>query len=209
MTRYAYAERLALADLMALLGPDAPTLCGDWTTRQLAAHLVLRERRPDAAAGILSPRFAGRTERVQGTIAGQDFATLLNQVRSPPWWSPVSNPLLHETTNLTEMFVHHEDVRRARPDWQPRELGEGLQAALWQQARRQAKLSLRRYRATVVIVSPGHGEFRTGGSADRLTVTGPPGELCLFLSGRQAHTRVTVDGSPDSVDRLRRARLGV
>ena len=46
MTRYAFAERLALADLMAEVGPDAPTLCGGWTTRDLAAHLLLRERRP-------------------------------------------------------------------------------------------------------------------------------------------------------------------
>ena len=44
-------ERAALVTTMRAVGPDAPTLCGDWTTRDLAAHLVLRERRPDAAPG--------------------------------------------------------------------------------------------------------------------------------------------------------------
>nr|BFE88977.1 hypothetical protein GCM10020093_115780 [Planobispora longispora] len=53
---YARAERAALSDLFARLGPDAPTLCEGWTTFDLAAHLVLRERRLDAAPGIaLSP----------------------------------------------------------------------------------------------------------------------------------------------------------
>ncbi len=50
----ARAERAALADLMLEVGPDSPTLCGDWTTRDLAAHLVLRERRPEAA-GLVVP----------------------------------------------------------------------------------------------------------------------------------------------------------
>src|ERR671916_591983 len=45
------AERRDLAGLFLRLGPDEPTLCGDWSTRELAAHLVLRERRLVAAAG--------------------------------------------------------------------------------------------------------------------------------------------------------------
>lgn len=209
MTRYAFIERLAMADLMAQVGPDAPTLCGDWTARQLAAHVVLRERRPDAAIGIIARRFAGHTEKVLDSIADDDFPALLDRVRNPPWWSPVSNPLLHESTNLTEMFVHHEDVRRARPDWQPRALDDGLQAALWRQVQRQARLSLRRYRASVLVSAPGHGRFQSGRGGDALALDGPPSELCLFLTGRQAHSQVTVEGPVDSVERFRRARLGV
>ena len=59
MTRYARPEREALCDLLTDLGPEAPTLCAGWRTRDLAAHLVLRERRPDAAPGILLPLLAG------------------------------------------------------------------------------------------------------------------------------------------------------
>src|SRR5688572_25102306 len=120
MTRYALAERLALADLMAEVGPDAPTLCGDWTVRGLLAHLLLRERRLDAAAGILIKRLAGRTERVQREIAAGDFDALLAQLRKPPWFSPAGLAPLDELVNLSEMFVHHEDVRRAPPGWLPR-----------------------------------------------------------------------------------------
>ena len=58
-------ERAALVNTMRDVGPDAPTLCGDWTVRDLAAHLVIRERRPDAAAGIMIPALAGYTARKQ------------------------------------------------------------------------------------------------------------------------------------------------
>ena len=47
MTAFASIERAALVDLMAELGPDAPTLCTGWTTRDLAAHLVVRLSRVD------------------------------------------------------------------------------------------------------------------------------------------------------------------
>ena len=49
---YSREERRALCALLDETGPDAPTLCEGWTTGDLAAHLVLRERRPDAAAGV-------------------------------------------------------------------------------------------------------------------------------------------------------------
>ena len=58
-------ERAALADLLVELGPDAPTLCAGWDTRDLAAHLAVRERRPDATPGVAVPALAGWTERVQ------------------------------------------------------------------------------------------------------------------------------------------------
>ncbi len=65
---YSREERLALCGLLEKTGPDAPTLCEGWNTGDLAAHLVLRERRPDAAAGILGGPLAGYTTRVQNRI---------------------------------------------------------------------------------------------------------------------------------------------
>ena len=62
---YSREERLALCALLDETGPDAPTLCEGWTTGDLAAHLVLRERRPDAAAGVAGGPLAGYTARVQ------------------------------------------------------------------------------------------------------------------------------------------------
>ena len=105
---------------MRAVGPDAPTLCGDWTTRDLAAHLVLRERRPDAAAGILISKLAGYTARKQKELTERtEWPDLLELVASgPPLYSPLK--LLDPLVNTTEMFIHHEDVRRAAPGWQPR-----------------------------------------------------------------------------------------
>ena len=58
-------ERRELCDLFEELGPDAPTLCEGWTTDDLAAHLVVRERNPTAGPGILlGGRFAAHTERL-------------------------------------------------------------------------------------------------------------------------------------------------
>ena len=54
-------------------GPDEPTLCEGWNTRDLAAHLVLRESRPDAALGVVVRPLAGRTARLQDKLARGDF----------------------------------------------------------------------------------------------------------------------------------------
>ncbi|MEU7822378.1 TIGR03085 family metal-binding protein [Catellatospora sp. NPDC049133] len=210
MTRYAFAERLALADLMAEVGPDAPTLCGDWTVRALLAHLLLRERRFDAAPGILIKRLADRTAAVQQRIAARNFDTLLAELRRPPRWSPAGFGPLDELINLTEMFVHHEDVRRAAADWTPRKLEPGLSEALWGQVRRRAPLLLRRYPVQVRVISPGHGTVTTGRAGTQpLNLTGTPSELLMFLTGRQGHARASLDGPPELTSRLRGARLGI
>lgn len=203
MTRYAQSERLALAGLLIELGPDAPTLCTGWTTRDLAAHLVVRERRPDAAAGLLLPPLRGHGERVREKTAAADYRELVERVRRPPWWSPVSNPVVDAPANTMEFFIHHEDVRRAQSGWRPRELPREQQAVLWARVRRLAWLTLRRFRFAVAVCAPGYGEVRVGRSGPRVRVIGAPGELVLFLSGRQRVARVQVDGPPELADRLR------
>ncbi|GGL96186.1 TIGR03085 family protein [Micromonospora yangpuensis] len=199
---------MALADLFLAVGPDAPTLNEGWTTRDLAAHLIVRERRPDAGAGIVLPPLAGYAERVRRRIAARDWAALVGQVRRPPLWSPLSNPLVDEAANLMEFFIHHEDVRRAVPDWQPRELPAGLTAGLWRRVGPVARLALRRFPARVLIEAPGHGEVGSGRGGEQLRVVGDPGELLLFLSGRQPAARVHLDGPPAVAERLRTAALG-
>jgi uncharacterized protein (TIGR03085 family) len=209
MTEYARAERLALAAEIAQVGPDAPTLCTGWTTRDLAAHIVVRERRPDAALGIVLKAVAGHTRSVQQQAATQDFPVLLEQVRRPPVWSPVSNPLLDEVANVNEMFIHHEDVRRAQPGWALRSLDPGLQAALWSRLRRTARIALRRVPATVVLDAGEYGAVTGGAGGARVTVNGDPAELSLFFSGRQAYARVRLDGDEAAAARLSSARLGI
>ncbi|TCB97975.1 TIGR03085 family protein [Micromonospora zingiberis] len=208
MSRYARSEREALTDLMSTLGPDAPTINEGWTTRDLAAHLVVRERRPDAAAGILLAPLRGHGEQVRRRVAAGDWAGLLDQVRHPPVWSPVSNPLTDELTNTVEFFIHHEDVRRAQPGWQPRELPAGLDRALWRRTSMLARLALRRFPARVLVEAPGHGELVTGRGGAPLRLVGTPGELVLFLSGRQRVARAQVDGEAAVAQRLHDAKLG-
>jgi uncharacterized protein (TIGR03085 family) len=209
MPRYAQAERESLADLLLTLGPDAPTIAEGWATRDLAAHLVIRERRPDAAAGILLRPLRGHSERVRTATAAQPFPQLVNQVRRPPWWSPLSNPLLDELTNTTEFFIHHEDVRRAQPGWQPRDLPRGPQSALWKRIPLLARLSLRRFPGTLLVQAPGYGEVSTGAGGDRVRLVGSPGELAVFLFGRQRVARVQLSGPPVLTGRLQTARFGI
>jgi uncharacterized protein (TIGR03085 family) len=206
VTAFAKSERHQLADLLLRLGPDEPTLCAGWTTRDLAAHLVVRERRPDSAAGMLVPPLRGYSEKIRLAKAAEPFERIVEQVRNPPWWSPISNPLVDELANAGEFFIHHEDVRRASGGWAPRDLSREQSAVLWRNAQFAGKMALRRVKIPVrVVESTGLGEF-VAGTDPRATLRGPVGELALFLSGRQDVARVEIDGASEE---LRQARLGI
>jgi uncharacterized protein (TIGR03085 family) len=209
MTRYAESERQSLADLLLTLGPDGPTINEGWATRDLAAHLVLRERRPDAAVGILFRPFRGYTDRLLRATAAQPYPELIGRLRRPPRWSPLSNPLLDEITNGMEFFVHHEDVRRAQPHWQPRDLSPGHQAAIWKRLPMLARMALRRFPAALVIQAPGYGEGSSGAGGEPVRLVSAPSELALFLMGRQRVARVQLTGSSPLTERLRTTKLGV
>jgi len=204
-TRVAELERQALADLLLKVGADAPTLCEGWTSRDLAAHLVVRATRPDAAAGILIKRLAGHTRRVQARVAAGDWERLVEAVRRRPWWAALGD----EAVNRVEYFIHHEDVRRAQADWQPRELPHDIEAALWSRIPAMARLVLRRTPAAVTVSAPGHGSVTAGRGGRSVRLSGPPSELLLFLSGRQEHARVDLTGPDEVVARMRRARYGI
>jgi uncharacterized protein (TIGR03085 family) len=205
VTDFAPRERAALADLLTELGPDAPTLCEGWTTRDLAAHLVVRGTRVDAAAGIAIRRLAEHTKRVQARVAAGDWQQLVTKVRRRPWWAALGE----EAVNRTEYFIHLEDVRRAQPGWAPRELPAGLDAALWPRVRTLAKLVLRRTPASITVTAPGFGSVTAGRGGPGVDLHGAPSELLLFLSGRQAHAVVELTGAPGITDRMRTARYGV
>lgn len=192
-------ERTELADLMAELGPAAPTLCEGWTTRDLAAHLVLRERRPDAAPGIvLGGPLAGWTEKVQRGLVGQTWDRLVAQVRSgPPLYSPFR--LVDRVANATEFLVHHEDVRRAQPGWEPRTLPAGVQDETWRQLRLVGRLGYRRSPVGVVLRRPGGQTVTVRRGPRPVTLTGDPLELLLHAFGRD-EVRVDTDGAPADVE---------
>ena len=107
-------ERAQLCDLLDELGPEAPTLLEPWTTRDLAAHLVVREHDGLAGPGLVLPGAWGRlAERRRSTLASRDFAGLVGTIRSGPPPGFFCIGWVRRLPNLKEFFVHHEDVRRA------------------------------------------------------------------------------------------------
>jgi len=208
MTDYARAERRQLADLLLEVGPEVPTVCAGWTTRDLAAHLVVRERRPDAALGVLLPALAAHGERIRLAKAAQPYPEIVQEIRNPPWWSPVSNPLVDSLTNTVEYFIHHEDVRRGTPGFTRRSLAAEEQLVIWRTTRLTARLGLRKLGFPVLIEAPGVGSVRSGDGEPRVTVVGEPGELALFVSGRQRVAEVRLTGEPDAIERLTTVTLG-
>jgi uncharacterized protein (TIGR03085 family) len=215
---YAGDERAALCAQLDETGPDAPTLCEGWRTGDLAAHLVLRERRPDAAAGLMGGPLAGHTRRVNETLSHQTpFPHLVELIRTgPPLLSLFRLPGVDERLNLVEFFVHHEDVRRGADGWEPRELKDGLTDALWERLQR-SKLLFRRSPVGVelarddVTAGAGLGQVRMTARARTpvVTVTGHPAELMMWALGRTGAARVRLDGTADAVRQLGTARRGV
>ena len=98
---FARDERVALCELLDKTGPEAPTLCEGWQTLDLAAHLVMRERRPDAAAGVMGGPLAGHTERVRrALIASTTYGQLVDEIRNgPPRLSVFRIPGMDERLN--------------------------------------------------------------------------------------------------------------
>jgi uncharacterized protein (TIGR03085 family) len=205
VTDFARRERLALADLLTDLGPDQPTLCSGWTTGDLAAHLVMRDRRPDAAAGAMISALAEHGERVRRVQRAKPYDTTLAALRTPPWWSPVSNPLVDNLFNSGEFFIHHEDARRAQPGWEPRPLTAEDATTLWKQARFRARMALGRLNTPIRVQADGFGELTIKG--DETVLSGTPGELMLFLAGRKEAARVEITGP--ATDAIRNARLSM
>jgi uncharacterized protein (TIGR03085 family) len=204
----AQRERSALVDTLREVGPDAPTLCAGWTTRDLAAHLVVRERRLDATPGITLPFLAGYTAEVQDRLTrSTSWDDLVELVASgPPIYSPFK--LLDSVANLGEMFIHHEDVRRAVDGWQPRVLDESTAAALCRQLGFLSRIALGKQPAQVTLRTPDGRQIARVGRGDAVTVTGEPQELVLFVAGRDA-VRVEFDGDPQAVAAVRGSHRGL
>lgn len=210
MSTHAKRERLLLADLLESAGPEAPTLCEDWTARELAAHVVVRERRADAAGGILVKPLAARLERVQKEFAGRPYEELIRLIRTgPPRMSPFALKQVDEASNTVEFYVHAEDVRRAQPDWAPRELDPVFADALWSRIEKMARVLGRKAPVGLVLRRPDGRTAVAHRGTPVVTVVGEPGELTMFAFGRQEAARVELDGDKDAIDRLMTAKLGL
>ena len=200
----AQQERTTLCDLFVERGPDAPTLCQGWCTADLAAHLVVRERRPDSGPGLVWPPLTAYTDKVRRAVRDRTpWEKLVETVRRGPplLLRPFDGPM-----NTVEFFIHVEDVRRAQGGWEPRPISPELADVLW--ARVGPGGMAKKVPATIVITSPGRAD-KERGTGPRLTLAGDPGELTMFGSGRQGAARVEISGDAELAAQLRAASLGV
>ncbi|MFD7895941.1 TIGR03085 family metal-binding protein [Streptomyces sp. NPDC059568] len=210
MSTHAKRERLLLADLLEAAGPEAPTLCDGWLTRDLAAHAVVRERRPDAAGGVLVPALRNRLERVQAEYAAKPYEELIQLIRTgPPRLSPYGIKQIDEAANAIEFYVHAEDVRRAQPDWTPREIDRVFADTLWSRLEKGGRMLGRKSPVGLVLRRPDGQTAVAHRGTPVVTVTGEPGELVLFVFGRQSVTDVELEGDKDAIARLQEAKLGI
>lgn len=207
-------ERSALVETLRSSGPDAPTLCEGWTTRDLAAHLVVREGRPDAAVGVFVPALAPRLEELRLRELDRDWEDLLERIDGgAPWYSPLR--YADQVANAAEYLVHHEDVLRAREEWTPREfVAEDLER-VWSLATTMAKSVLRRVGARVELRTPSRiagtaiGPVSTGAAlAPVVSVTAEPVEMLMWAFGRDA-VQVDVSGAQRGIDAVAAVSRGI
>jgi uncharacterized protein (TIGR03085 family) len=210
MSRLARTERDALCDLALELGPDAPTLSGEWTVKDLVVHLLVREGSP-AAIGIVVSPLARLTDAVSQRLARRDHAELVERLREgPPIYSPLGLGPLDKTFNTLEFFVHHEDIRRAQDGWEPRPLPDRAQDVLWKMIGVTGKGLVRSAKVGVVLERSDTGERTVLKDAPaRVVVRGLPAEVTLFAYGRQAQARVELEGTEADVAALTGADLGI
>ena len=207
MTSFARRERLALSDTALRAGPDAPTLCDPWDVKALVCHLLVRERRPVAAAGIAVSPLSGLTEHAMERFGRTDFGVLVERFRTP-WVVPFGVPGVEQVWNTLEFFVHHEDIRRAQAGWAPRSLPESDEQSLWSYLKITGRGLARPAGVPLRMEWEGRTATLRGGD-DPVVLRGVPSEIALVLQGRARVADLTYDGPAEAVARLRGADLGV
>ena len=206
-TQVLLKERAALCDTFEKAGPDAPTLNEGWNTLDLAAHLVAREARSDAALGLVVPALSGHLQKVMDQYKTKGFDHLVGMLRTGPPWMHRTGPLA--SANVNENFVHHEDIRRPAGE-PPRVLDPEMDQILWKVLGFGARMARKSVRgAALTLRTPDGREKVVSTDGAPVVMTGETGEFILFMSGRKDAAVVTHDGSDEAVGILLAANLGV
>lgn len=206
MASFARAERRALGETALSLGPDAPTLCSGWTVKDLLVHLLVRERRPWAAPGIFVKPLEPLLHKAEEGYATQPLPALVERFLDPRPTIAALGPV-DRLLNTIELFVHHEDLRRAQPEWSPRTLSAAESAELMGALRLLGR-GLVRPAGVPVVVSDGTTTLTLRGGQRPVRVTGPASEIVLFCFGRSAVEGLELDGPDAHVTALKAATLG-
>jgi uncharacterized protein (TIGR03083 family) len=120
-------ERRRTADLIDALSPaqlDVPSLCGDWTVKQVAGHLLAAIESPPKGLIPLMLRSGFNIHRANSRVAvmmadrpADDLAEGLRKNAD----NPFKPPIVGYPGQLTDLQVHGQDMRR------PLGLPHGLQ----------------------------------------------------------------------------------
>jgi uncharacterized protein (TIGR03085 family) len=186
-------------------------LCEGWLTRDLAAHLGIRERNPVAAAGIvLGGPFASNLARVmERKKRFTSYDGLVETVRVGP---PKLVRPFDAAINTAEYFVHHEDVRRGGGDTTPRDDDEvaATERVLARGLPNRARFLAHRLRgAGLDIAIDGGATANVRKGEPVATLSGRAGELVLFLMGRRSAAHVEVEGPAKAIAALEATRFGI
>jgi uncharacterized protein (TIGR03085 family) len=151
-------------------------------------------------------------EHVRARYARHPYDELVELVRSgPPWTSPFALPGADRALNLTEHFVHCEDVLRGADDGPPASrspLDPAVRDGLWSGLRVSGRALARRAGVAVMLVTPEGREHRLG-SGPTVRLVGEPGELMLLACGRGDHALVRREGDDEALSALAAADLRI
>ena len=164
-------------------------MCEGWDTLDLAAHLVAREARSDAAIGLVVPFLAGHLQNVMDKYKAKGYEPLVAMLRTGPPWMHRTGPLA--TANVNENFVHHEDVRRAGGRSRRARSTPEMEQILWKMLGFGA---MRKKSIPGVALDAAHArrprEGRRPKDGAPVAMTGATGELTLYHVGTQGRGRV-------------------
>jgi len=205
---YARMERQAFCETARSVGPNAPTLCGDWDTKDLICHLLVRESSLLGVPGIAISALSGLTDREMARLKKQPFERLVERLRKHRL-TFYALPPVDAAFNTLEFFVHHEDVRRAQRGWRRRTLPAEALDTLWQALRFQGPALVRPAGVPVVARRTDTDETTTlMPGRDPVELSGPVTEIVFYLYGRDQVRELKFDGPEEKVAKVRRASFG-
>ncbi len=179
-------ERSRLADLLEELSDSewrTPSLCREWTVREVAAHLTLAHTGPLSAAGSLIRAGGGFNRMIRDTairqarLPVQEYPRRLRSMVG----SRRTAPFITELEPLVDVLCHAQDIARpiGRPYPMPADAAVAAAEHIWRRSFPfRAPRGLRGYEL-VATDAP----WRAGVG---VRVEGPISALLLLVSGRPA-----------------------
>ncbi|WP_242888138.1 maleylpyruvate isomerase family mycothiol-dependent enzyme [Actinomadura litoris] len=181
-----HAERAALIDDLAGLADErwrTPSLCGEWTVHEVAAHLVdtALTTRLGFVVALARARFDFDRQNARGVERELGATPQVTLERLRRVAARTSTPPAPLDTRLVEEVVHGEDIRR--PLGLAREYPqEAVVRALRLQARTSASLGGAKETASRVRLTATDAGVSIGEGPE---VSGPALALLLVISGRR------------------------